>query len=60
MYDEYKHCGVDYSKATQAEEYDDQHQKFRDYEKEFKGMLEFLELQNTADQTVVDLGCGTG
>ena len=60
MYDEYKHCGIDYSKAMQAEAYDDQHQKFRDYEKEFRGMLEFLELRNTTDQTVVDLGCGTG
>ena len=35
IYDESKHCGVDYSKSTQAEAYDDQHQKFRDYEKEF-------------------------
>ncbi len=40
--------------------YDDQHQKFRDYKKEFKEMLEFLELQNAEDKTVVDLGCGTG
>lgn len=60
IYDENKHCGVDYSKARQAEAYDEQHQKFRDYQKEFNQMLEFLELENTMDQTVIDLGCGTG
>lgn len=60
LYDEFKHCGVDYSKVKQAEMYDDRHQKFRDYKKEFKEMLEFLELQNAENKTVVDLGCGTG
>jgi len=60
QYDEFKHCGVDYSNTTEAEIYDEQHQKFRDYEKEFKGMLDSLQLANTEDLTVVDLGCGTG
>lgn len=60
LYDEGKHCGVDYSKADQAEMYDEQHQKFRDYEKEFKRMMDFLELRNTRDMTLVDMGCGTG
>lgn len=60
LYDEFKHCGVDYAKAGQAEKYDEQHQKFRNYEKEFKGMMEFLGLRNTKDKTIVDLGCGTG
>lgn len=60
MLNEYKHCGVDYSKADQAEVYDDQHQTFRNYEKEFNGMLEFLELENIKNKTIVDLGCGTG
>lgn len=60
IYDEYKHCGVDYSDAKQAGKYDQQHQAFRDYEKEFKGMLEFLELKDTTGLSVIDLGCGTG
>ncbi len=41
-YDERQHCGIDYSKATQAEINDEQHQKFRDFAKEFKGMAERL------------------
>ena len=60
MYDEFKHCGVDYSDATHAEGYDDQHQKFRNYEQEFAGMLAFLDLQDPATKTAIDLGCGTG
>jgi len=60
LYDEFKHCGVDYSKAKLADAYDDQHLKFRDYKKEFKAMVNFLGLQNTENMTVVDLGCGTG
>lgn len=32
IYDEYKHCGVDYSDVKIVSEYDDdQHQSFRDY-----------------------------
>jgi ubiquinone/menaquinone biosynthesis C-methylase UbiE len=60
FYDEFQHCGVDYAKAAQAEAYDERHRRFRDYEKEFEGMLEFLGLRDTAAMTVVDLGCGTG
>ncbi|MBN2426747.1 MAG: class I SAM-dependent methyltransferase [Deltaproteobacteria bacterium] len=60
FYDEFKHCGVDYSQVREAEKYDDRHQKFRDFEKEFRGMLEFLELGKTEEKTVIDLGCGTG
>lgn len=60
LYDEFKHSGVDYSMAKEAEIYDGQHQKFRDYEKEFKGMIEFLGLRNMSNKTVIDLGCGTG
>lgn len=60
LYDEFKHCGVDYSKAKEAGIYDDRHRKFRDYEKEFRDMLDFLGLRDTEDKTVVDLGCGTG
>ncbi|HPQ43943.1 MAG TPA: class I SAM-dependent methyltransferase [Syntrophales bacterium] len=60
IYDEFKHCGVDYSKAELAEAYDERHQKFRDYEKEFKGMMEFLGIRNTENKIMIDLGCGTG
>lgn len=60
LYDELKHRGVDYSKAGQAEKYDDQHGKFRDYEREFRGMVEFLGIRDTHDKVIVDLGCGTG
>lgn len=31
-FDEYKHCGVDYADIKEAEIYDEQHTKFRDYE----------------------------
>ncbi|TYQ15200.1 UNVERIFIED_CONTAM: ubiquinone/menaquinone biosynthesis C-methylase UbiE [Acetivibrio alkalicellulosi] len=60
IYDEYKHCGVDYSKEEHADEYDREHQSFRDYEKEFNSMIEFLGLSNTQELSVIDLGCGTG
>lgn len=60
LHDEMKQCGVDYAKAERAEKYDDQHRKFRNYENEFKGMVEFLEIQNTKDKIIIDLGCGTG
>lgn len=60
IYDEYKHCGVDYSDKKLAEKYDDQHQTFRDYQKEFSDMIHFLGLKDTQELTVIDLGCGTG
>jgi len=60
VYDEFKHCGVDYSDVQQAENYDKQHQKFRNYEKEVMDMLDYLALNNTKDMTLIDLGCGTG
>lgn len=60
LYDEFKHCGVDYSDARQAEIYDEQHRKFRDYEKEFMGMMAFLGLEHAENMTAIDLGCGTG
>ena len=60
MYNEAVHSGVDYSEAAQAEKYDGQHGKFRDYEKEFLELLVYLSLDRTADRTLIDLGCGTG
>jgi ubiquinone/menaquinone biosynthesis C-methylase UbiE len=60
LYNEFKHCGLDYSKAGQADVYDEQHQKFRNYENEFKEMMDFLGLHDTRNKTIIDLGCGTG
>jgi ubiquinone/menaquinone biosynthesis C-methylase UbiE len=60
MYNEFKHCGVDYSDKKQADGYDLLHQKFRNYEKEFEDMLDFTGLSNTQDMSIIDLGCGTG
>jgi ubiquinone/menaquinone biosynthesis C-methylase UbiE len=60
LYNEFKHCGVDYSDNQQAKAYDTNHKTFRDYEKEFNDTVNFLELKNVADISMVDLGCGTG
>jgi ubiquinone/menaquinone biosynthesis C-methylase UbiE len=60
LYNEFKHCGVDYSEAKQADKYDEQHEKFRDYKNEFRIMMDFLGLHDTGDKTIIDLGCGTG
>lgn len=60
MYNEFKHCGVDYSDEKQADGYDSLHLTFRNYEIEFNDMLEFSELLNTQEMTIIDLGCGTG
>ena len=60
VYDEFIHCGVDYSDIKEAEDYDNQHERFRDYEKEVKTLLKDLDFENTKDMSVIDLGCGTG
>ncbi len=60
VYDEHRHCGVNYSDEDTAEDYDRRHQAFRDYEREFNGMIEFLDLKDLHELSVMDLGCGTG
>jgi len=60
MYNEFKHCGVDYSDEKQAEGYDSLHRTFRNYEKEFGDMLDFIGVLNTQEMSIIDLGCGTG
>ncbi len=60
IYNEFKHSGVDYSDAHEAENYDRRHEQFRDFEKEFAGMLSFLCLENPGEMSMIDLGCGTG
>lgn len=59
IYDEFKHCGVDYSSVEVAKEYDAYHQKFRNFEKEVSDLLENLHLPNSKDLTLIDFGCGT-
>ena len=60
IYNEMNHCGVNYADSKQAEIYDSRHRQFRDFEQEFKGMLQFLNLKETNTLTAIDLGCGTG
>lgn len=60
MYDERRHCGVDYDDKALAGKYDDSHQTFRDVDREFAGMMRLLELDDPGSLTALDLGCGTG
>lgn len=60
LYDEFRHCGVDYAKAEQAAVYEARHAKFRDFRNEFENMMAFLGLARPEALTLVDLGCGTG
>jgi ubiquinone/menaquinone biosynthesis C-methylase UbiE len=60
IYDEFTHVGVDYSKKDPVDEYDPQMESFRDYEQEAKAFMETLDVPNSEELTVIDLGCGTG
>jgi ubiquinone/menaquinone biosynthesis C-methylase UbiE len=59
-FNEFKHCGVDYSDTTQAAHYEEEHQKFRNFEQEIIDLLNNLSLDNPQKMTLIDLGCGTG
>ena len=59
-YDEFEHCGVDYSNKSTADQYDNDHEEFRNYEQEAKDLLQKLSLKNSKDMSLIDLGCGTG
>ncbi len=57
-YNEWKPCGVNYNSVLCAMSYDIHHRKFRDYQRESEEILALLDLN--ADQSVMDMGCGTG
>ena len=58
QYNELKPCGVNYNGVLCALLYDIHHGKFRDYQREGKEIIALLGLNK--DQTVIDMGCGTG
>lgn len=53
-----KQSGVDYQDPEIAQEYDNEHQKFRNFEEEAQLIVKKLNI--TPDDTVLDSGCGTG
>lgn len=53
-----KQSGVDYLNPKIAQEYDEEHQKFRNFEDETAQIVKRLGI--TSDDTVLDFGCGTG
>lgn len=58
QYDERSKAGVDYSDASIAADYDKQHARFRDFEKDARLIMQRIDLK--PEHTVIDLGCGTG
>ncbi len=58
QYDETKPCGANFNSAAVARAYDAYHGRFRDFEKESEEVINLLELG--PDDTVIDMGCGTG
>lgn len=56
-YDESKHSGVNYSSIELIQQYDENHSKFRNFEKEAEEIINDLQL--TTESIVVDIGCGT-
>jgi len=58
QYDEMKHPGVDFSDPAQIEVYDENHQKFRNYQKDTEAIVNILGISH--EHTVIDVGAGTG
>ena len=57
-HNEWKPCGVNYNSVLCALSYDVHHGKFRDYQREGEEIVVLLGLDT--EQTVIDMGCGTG
>ena len=57
-YDEFAHCGVDFSNPEQVASYDAHHERFRDYRREANAVLDRVSIG--PQHTVIDMGCGTG
>ena len=58
QYNELKQAGVDYNDPKVVSEYDANHQRFRNFEKESALILEALSLGK--EHSAIDIGCGTG
>jgi len=58
LFDESKQVGIDYTDNVLVANYDDQHERFRDFEKEARKIATALKLSRQS--TVLDIGCGTG
>jgi ubiquinone/menaquinone biosynthesis C-methylase UbiE len=58
LFDESSQVGVDYNDTDTVADYDDQHERFRDFEQEARKIVAALGLSE--DATVLDIGCGTG
>lgn len=57
-YNEFAQAGVDYSHSEIIQNYDKEHTKFRNYEKEALQVIKDLELAK--DSHILDMGCGSG
>ncbi|MDY7033577.1 MAG: class I SAM-dependent methyltransferase [Thermodesulfobacteriota bacterium] len=60
IYNELHQVGVDYSKKDTVNNYDNEMESFRDYEKEVRVFLDKLHVSDLTQLTVIDIGCGTG
>src|SRR3989337_981340 len=58
QYDETRQVGTDYADAEEVEAYDARMQKLRDIRKEIAKIHTSLNI--TKDQTILEIGCGTG
>ncbi len=58
QYDESIHVGMDYSDLKVSADYETEHSRFRDYDKEVNLAVRALGLND--DSVVLDIGCGNG